>query len=434
MRRLLSGIAVCFFAAPALAADWPQWRGPKRDGVSAETGLLKEWPEGGPKLAWKAETLLDGIRALTLMEDVRKKHRRKLLALAMGEEGVISRLLARKFAAPFTFATAESGQQSAPGQPTVHQLRTRYRWQTQDAATPVYGVIGWPVAHSLSPHIHNAGFDRANVPGVYLPLAIQPDAASFAAAVDALRAAMDLRGLSVTIPHKENAIRYVRERGGTVDELSSHIGVINTITFEPGGVIRGLNSDYAGAVDALTSAWNARREDVAGKRIAILGAGGAARAIVAALAHYGATVVIYNRTLEKAQALAAEFNGKTGIGMPTESFPTTVGGVSISNYNLFVRGGILSDEVRVRTTWSDYVFAKDYKLPSLKEVEEFIVANGHLMNVPSGKQVEAEGIEVGQMAKIQQEKIEELTLYVIQQQKEIEELRTIVNELITKNK
>jgi 3-dehydroquinate dehydratase/shikimate dehydrogenase len=98
-----------------------------------------------------------------------------------------------------------------------------------------------------------------------------------------------------------------------VDELSSHIGVINTITFASNTAPpQGLNSDYAGALDALVSAWNGKREDVAGKRIAVLGAGGAARAIVAALAHANATTVIYNRTFEKAQALAEEFTGKPG--------------------------------------------------------------------------------------------------------------------------
>jgi 3-dehydroquinate dehydratase/shikimate dehydrogenase len=260
------------------------------------------------KIAWKAESIRDAIDALTLTNP-------KTLALAMGEEGMLSRLLAAKFNAPFTFASAERGQESAPGQPTVHELLHRYRWQKQHANSPVFGVIGWPVGHSLSPHIHNAGFDAISSDAVYVPLPIKPDYEAFAAAVNALRSCptMNLRGLSVTIPHKENAIRYVRENGGEIDDLSSHIGVINTITFPNASPTpRGLNSDYAGALDALVSAWTGNREDVAGKRIAVLGAGGAARAIVAALAHYNATTVIYNRTFEKAQSLANEFNGKTG--------------------------------------------------------------------------------------------------------------------------
>ncbi len=230
----------------------------------------------------------------------------------MGEEGQISRLLAKKFGAPLTFATVERGKESAPGQPTIKELIDRYRWENQTDKTPVFGVVGWPVGHSLSPHIHNAGFEAVHAPGVYVPLPVRGEYEHFAAAMDALRTCpqMNLRGVSVTIPHKENAIRYVTERGGELDSLSQHIGVINTIVWPENAPPRGLNSDYAGALDALVSAWDGRRETLAGKRVAVIGAGGAARAIVAGLASYGATVVIYNRTPEKAIALAEEFSGK----------------------------------------------------------------------------------------------------------------------------
>ena len=149
----------------------------------------------------------------------------------------------------------------------------------------------------------------------------------FVRIVDALRGsvALHLRGLSITIPHKENALRFVRERGGTIDPLSAHIGAINTIVFEADSSLRGFNSDYPGALDALLAAMKDRTGPaaagepeqsgaaaLAGVRVGVLGAGGAARAIVAALAHAGATTVIYNRTLPKAQALAAEFDGHTG--------------------------------------------------------------------------------------------------------------------------
>ena len=113
-----------------------------------------------------------------------------------------------------------------------------------------------------------------------------------------------------------------------------------------------------------------------------------------------------------------KLNGKVGVGAVV-NFPTTVGTASVANYKLFVTGGILTEELRIGLlpTWADYVFNKDYKLKSLNEVENFIKENGHLPNVPSAKEVAANGIEVGNMAKIQQEKIEELTLYVIEQNK-----------------
>jgi len=123
-----------------------------------------------------------------------------------------------------------------------------------------------------------------------------------------------------------------------------------------------------------------------------------------------------------------KFNAKVGIGGVT-TFPTTAGGVDLSTYKLFIKGGILAHEVRVTTNWADYVFADNYVLPTLSEVECFIAENGHLPNVPSAKQVEAEGISVGEMAKIQQEKIEELTLYIIQQDKELKEQNKKIEKL-----
>jgi len=100
--------------------------------------------------------------------------------------------------------------------------------------------------------------------------------------------------------------------------------------------------------------------------------------------------------------------GKVGIAV--NNFPTTAGSVDVSNYKFFVQGGILAEEIRVATTWADYVFENNYKLPTLKEVEQHITDKGHLINVPSAKEVEENGISLGEIAKIQQEKIEELTL------------------------
>lgn len=129
--------------------------------------------------------------------------------------------------------------------------------------------------------------------------------------------------------------------------------------------------------------------------------------------------------------------GKVGINVT--DFPSTAGSVDVSGYKFFVKGGLLAEEIRVATTWADYVFEKNYKLPSLKEVEQHIAEKGHLINVPSGKQIEQDGISVGEMAKIQQEKIEELTLYIIEQNKinekqaqELKELKEMVISLAAK--
>ncbi|UUC45931.1 hypothetical protein [Flavobacterium cerinum] len=137
-----------------------------------------------------------------------------------------------------------------------------------------------------------------------------------------------------------------------------------------------------------------------------------------------------------------KLNGKVGIGTNFGNFPTTAGGVNLNNYSLFVKGGILTEEVRVnlQSAWADYVFQPEYQLPTLNEVEKHIQEKGHLINVPSAAQVASQGIALGEMIKIQQEKIEELTLYIIEQNKtnekqakDIEELKKLVNNL-TNNK
>ncbi|AXG68155.1 hypothetical protein KORDIASMS9_00345 [Kordia sp. SMS9] len=125
-------------------------------------------------------------------------------------------------------------------------------------------------------------------------------------------------------------------------------------------------------------------------------------------------------------------SGKLGIG--TTNMPNTVGGADVSAYKLYVQGGVLTEEVRVRTGWADYVFADDYQLLSIKEVENFIKENKHLPNVPSAKTVEEEGLELGDITRIQQEKIEELMLYIIEQQKQIDALKLSIDGLIRRNK
>ena len=130
-----------------------------------------------------------------------------------------------------------------------------------------------------------------------------------------------------------------------------------------------------------------------------------------------------------------KFNAyKVGIGPEFGDFPALTGLTNADKYRLFVRGGILAEEVRIRlqNNWPDYVFAKDYKLLSLKDTEKYIAENGHLPNMPSAEKVKAEGVELGNIVTLQQEKIEELTLHLIEQQKQIEELQKQVQLLLNK--
>ncbi len=262
------------------------------------------------KLAWAARSLRDNIEAFEII----RQQVKPTIALCMGEHGLPSRVLAKKFGALLTFAALETGAETAPGQPSIKQLKTLYRWDRLDADTRVYGVIGHPVGHSLSPPIHNAGFDAVGYNGVYLPMSIPPEYEHFKATVAEWLACAPLHfhGASVTIPHKQNLLRFVEEQGGEIEPLASTIGAANTLAVRDDGSLYASNTDYAAALDAVCEGLNIAREELAGKRVAVIGAGGAARAIVAGFAHYGATVVIYNRTRDKADELVAAFNGKTG--------------------------------------------------------------------------------------------------------------------------
>jgi 3-dehydroquinate dehydratase / shikimate dehydrogenase len=273
---------------------------PDLDAIAAEMDAADSTMN---KIAFAAAGPEEALRAADLIDACHKP----TIAVAMGESGAVSRILAGKFGAAGSFAALTPESAAAPGQLTVDQLKGLYRWDSVGPETACFGVIGHPVAHSMSPAIHNAAFTAAGVDGVYVPVLIEPGAENFGRFMDALlaRPALGWRGLSVTIPHKENALAYVGP--DNCDQLAVKIGAVNTITIEPDGSLRGDNTDYAAAIDALCDAMGISREALAGRVVAVLGAGGAARAIVAALTHYGASVTIYNRTVSRAKALADEF-------------------------------------------------------------------------------------------------------------------------------
>lgn len=117
------------------------------------------------------------------------------------------------------------------------------------------------------------------------------------------------------------------------------------------------------------------------------------------------------------------------LGIGTSNFTD-----GADTYRLSVKGKVRAEEVKVYNTWADYVFSPAYNLPTLRQVESYIAQNGHLPNVPSAKEITEKGLPLGEMSKIQQEKIEELTLYLIQQNKEIEELKAQVKVLLISKK
>ncbi len=161
------------------------------------------------------------------------------------------------------------------------------------------GVMGWPVAHSRSPLIHNYWLQKYGLAGSYVQLAVQPG--QLAIALPGL-AALGFKGCNVTIPHKVEALKQVDE----VDANASRVGAINTVLVQPDGSLKGINTDGFGYIQSLLDAQPSWRADAG--PVVVLGAGGAARAVVLALSDRGAKEIrLINRTLDKAQAMAAEF-------------------------------------------------------------------------------------------------------------------------------
>lgn len=257
------------------------------------------------KLAWRARTVRDNFEAFELL----RESPRPVMAICMGNHGAASRVLAKKFAAFGSFSSLAAGHETAAGQLTLKEIRSQYRWDAIDSNTAVYGLIGDPIAHSLSPAAHNAAFQSARINAVYLPFEVSPGYEPFKAfMVEVLaRPWLDLRGLSITIPHKENALRFLRESSGDVDEISLRIGAINTLRIDNNGRLAGRNTDYDAALDGICRAVGRDASTLKGLRTIVLGAGGVARAVVAALTAHGADVNIFNRTDKKASALAAQF-------------------------------------------------------------------------------------------------------------------------------
>jgi len=229
----------------------------------------------------------------------------------------MSRVLAPKFGGFLTFASDAEGSGTAPGQPTARELRDLYRFGAIGPATRVFGVVGWPVAHSRSPAFHNARFAEHGYDGVYLPLPVPSEWEHFKASIGALvdHDRLDFAGASVTIPHKEHLVRFVRERGGEIDADAAWLGAANTLVVRPLGTpdaqrLYATNTDMPAAVEVLSAALATRGRALEGARVAVLGAGGVARAVAGGLALAGATVVVVNRTRAKAEALATVLSGR----------------------------------------------------------------------------------------------------------------------------
>jgi 3-dehydroquinate dehydratase/shikimate dehydrogenase len=275
-----------------LILSYHDFRGTKK--LEETFAKMQEHPADFFKIVTTANSLYDNVVMMKFLE--KYSHAHSLIGLCMGEQGVISRLLCVRAGSQFTFAAANPGEETGPGQLTARALRDVYRIDQVDAATRVYGVAGDPVAHSLSPAMLNTAFRRENVNAVYLPLHAKTMEDLTACVQD-----IPIAGLSITMPYKEPIVKELDKS----DPWTTKVGACNTLVRSQDGNLYGFNTDVNGVVRPLEL-----RIRLQGARILVLGAGGAARAAVFGLKERGAEVSILNRTAGPAQKLAKQARAK----------------------------------------------------------------------------------------------------------------------------
>ena len=252
--------------------------------ASAGAGIIK--------IATRARRLTDNLAIVRALEYAAAR-RWNVCALAMGMEGTPSRILAPRWNSWMTFTSLPGGEATAQGQIPASDLIHEYRVRTLGKETKLYGVLGKPIGHSLSPAIHNSAFAARGMDACYLPL----EAADMDDFIE-FQSTVPLHGVSVTIPYKEDVRRCLR----SISAKAEKIGAVNTLIKTENGW-HGENTDVDGFLRPLQ-----KRMNPSGKRAVVLGAGGAARAIVHGLSAQGASICVVDIDRVKARRLAEAFN------------------------------------------------------------------------------------------------------------------------------
>ena len=307
-----------------LSPDWSRVIVSHHDFSGVPTDLdqiyerLAATPAAVLKIAVQANDIVDCLSVFQLLDRARKEGR-EIIAIAMGNAGIASRVLGPSRGSFLTYGALDYESATAPGQVNAAKLRSLYHIDQIDNETIICGLVGLPVMHSVSPQIHNATFASEGINGVYLPFEVTDVRQFFKRMVHPRTRELEwsLRGLSITAPHKQT----VMELLDWIEPDAETMGAVNTVVVEDDRLL-GYNTDAAGFVDPLIR----RFESLADRRVAIIGAGGAARAAIWALQHQGSQVTLFARDVTKAQSLAESFN------VPCQSLASA----SFAGYDLVV--------------------------------------------------------------------------------------------------
>jgi 3-dehydroquinate dehydratase/shikimate dehydrogenase len=243
------------------------------------------------KVAVRAETAVDAVRILGL----RRTLSGPLTLLGMGAAGLPTRILGAAWGNRFTYASLESGMETAEGQVPLEDLGELYRISRLGKETDVYGVVGNPALHSAGPRVHNRLFARWKLDAVYLPFEVDDPGPLLEAGAD-----LGIRGLSVTMPFKARAL----DLADRAETLAERIGAANTLARSEAGWTAS-NTDAGAVRDCIL-----RRRGPGGVgSVLLIGSGGAARAAAFALADAGGRVTVTGRSPDPGRRLAADVGG-----------------------------------------------------------------------------------------------------------------------------
>lgn len=248
------------------------------------------------KIAVRADDAVDCLPVFQVLERARREGR-KLIAVAMGPPGIITRILGPSRGSFLTYAALNKESVTAPGQITARELRETYRIHKLNRETEIFGLVGLPVSHSVSANIHNEAFESAEINGVYVPFEVRDLPAFLKRMVHPATREIDwkLRGLSVTAPHKFAVMDHL----DWIEPGAKSIGAVNTILINEQG-LNGYNTDALGFLGPLVGKMGKLRN----ARCAVIGAGGAASAAVWALSREEAQVTVFARRPDRATSLA----------------------------------------------------------------------------------------------------------------------------------
>lgn len=281
---------------------------------------LAQTPARVLKIALQANEIVDCLPVFQLIGRARSEGR-EVIAIAMGNAGIATRILGPSRGAFLTYGSLDEDSATAPGQVNARKLRSLYNIDAINEQTMICGLVGRPVMHSVSPHIHNAAFAQEGVNGVYLPFEVGDVNSFFKRMVHPLTRELNwnVRGLSITAPHKQS----VMECLDWIESDAKEIGAVNTVVVEKDRLL-GYNTDAAGFIAPLL----ARMGSLKDTEVAVIGAGGASRAAIWALERQGARVTIFVRDVSKVDApceplASASFSGYDLVVNATPVGPAT---------------------------------------------------------------------------------------------------------------